>query len=1330
MFRRTYPLWLAMASFLLSAELALPQNPAKKLITRQIDESRLVPLAHNTHRLARAQFDRGTAPATLSMNRMLLVLNRSAERQQALNLFLAAQLDQSSTQYHNWLTPQEFGQRFGAADADIAKITSWLQSHGFQVGTTSSGRNLIEFSGTAAQVQQAFHTDIHQYVVNGKSHWANSSDPQIPDALTPVVAGIATLHNFRKSSQIASLKPNAARVEATGLRPHFTASDGTHALSPADFSILYNMGPLTANGIVGTGSTIAVVARSNIHLSDIQDFQNAFGVPSNLPQVVVNGRDPGDNEDGDEAEAVLDTSWSAALAPNATVKLVVSASTNTTDGVDLSEEYIVDHNLAEVMTESYGDCEANYTQAEAQFYSALAQQAAAQGITYTVAAGDSGATGCDDPGSVTVASGAVSVNVLAATPYNIAVGGTQFNENGNDSAYWGANNTSSFASAIGQIPEDAWNESCTTAQCGSNAGIWAGSGGASKLFTKPTWQAGVAGIPTDGARDIPDVSFTSASHDFYLLCLDGSCTSRRGQSTFSGVSGTSAATPAFAAVMALVVQATGARQGQAAANLYRLAAGEQLASCNGSNMSGPPALTCIFRDVTVGNNAVPGEAGYGTSTAQYQAGVGYDLATGLGSVDVANLVNNWNGTGVVTPQIRVGIESPSALNSTVIGLTTLSGWALADSGSVSSVVVSVDSVPYGNATYGIPRSDVCAVYNSANCPNVGWSFFLDTTALAAGGHRMALTVTSSTGQVYTASSTFTVANWTASNPITMSIDNPNPNSLAFSGTAYFGGWALSTLSAISQVVISVDGTSYGLADYGGNRSDVCNRRPGAAGCPNVGWNFALDTTKLRDGSHTVAITSLSAGGQSSTISQNFVVANTPGNPITISIDNPSAQNAALSGYAGLGGWAIAPAVPISSVAVAIDGVSYGNASYGGARPDVCRSHPGLPNCPNVGWNFGLDTTRLINGTHVLAITAYTAGGQSTLATRSFSVSNSSVASAILASIDTPGEQNSILLGPVTFSGWALDLNAAVDNVTVAVDGAVRGTASYGSSRPDVCALYPNAANCPNVGWTLEVDSTQLANGTHTVTITVVSGIDKNTVASVFTVENWATNNPMKVSIDTPNSQSGPLSGTLGIGGWAIDQISAIRSVAIAVDSVPLGNTSYGGDRSDVCNKMPALGCPSVGWNYSLDTTLFSDGTHTLAVTGTTTQGRSSTFTASFQTANAGTSPLRISIDTPSAGQLLTGISAIGGWALVRGGPTVVSVEILVDGVSNGTATYGGLRADVCARVSATGCPNVGWNYELDTSPFANGIHTLEARALSSDGKQFTSGTTFTIANQP
>ncbi len=1322
-------LWVVPLLLLLRAPAA---SQVRARIGGSIDDSALQRLPRNVHPLARAQYDQGAAPADLAMDRMLLVLNPGADAQKSLEAFLGSQQDRNSANYHKWLTPQQFGQQFGVADADIKKISGWLEANGFQVNSVSNGRNVIEFSGTAGQIQQAFHTEIHKYVVNGVSHWANATDPQIPAALGSVVAGVSTLYDFRKAPQIAAAKPQVAWMNGPGTKPQFTGSDGQYALAPGDFSTIYDINPLYQSGLTGTGITIAVVARTNINLSDITDFRNAFALSNNPPQIVVNGTDPGNLGDGDEEEAVLDTSWAGAIASSATIKLVVSASTSSTDGVDLSEEYIIDNNLADVMTESYGDCEANYTAAEGQFYASLAQQAAAEGITYTVASGDSGAEGCDDPGSETVATGPISVNVLAATPYDIAVGGTQFNENGNYSAYWNSSNDSTNSSALSYIPEDVWNESCTVAQCGSsNAGIYAGSGGASILFAKPSWQSGLAGIPDDGARDVPDVSMTSASHDFYLICLDGSCTERRGRSSFSGVSGTSAATPAFAGIMALIDQYASARQGQADSELYGLAASETVSACDASDAANPPASNCIFNDVTVGNNAVPGQAGYGTSTAAYQAGVGYDLATGLGSVNVANLVFNWNSGNVTKPQIRIGIEAPSSQNSSVIGLTTFSGWALGPSGSVTSVLISVDSVPYGNATYGASRTDVCALYSSPDCPNVGWSFLFDTSMIADGSHTMSATITTNTGQTYTASSAFTVANWTASNPMMMSIDVPNTNSSAFSGTAYFGGWAISGLSAISQVAVTVDGAPYGLADYGGNRSDVCNVHPGEAGCPYVGWNFMLDTTKLSDGMHSLAITPSTNGSQSSTLSANFTVANTPGNTITLSIDSPNSTSAAFSGYVGFGGWAIGTTAPISSIAMTIDGISYGTAILGGPRQDVCNTHPNRPSCPNVGWNFPIDTTQLVNGTHVLKIAASTASGQSTTAAQTFLVSNNPTASTVVIGIDVPSAQNSIQLGQTTFSGWAFSTNSLISAVTVAIDGTLYGTATYGSSRPDVCTTYPNEPNCPNVGWSLAVDTTHLANGVHTMTVTG-AGAQQNTLSSTFTVANWTTANPMKLSIDYPNSQSGSLSGSVNVGGWAIDTQAAVSKVAVSVDNLPVGSATTGAARADVCAIFAnAPGCPNVGWNYFLDTTLFSDGTHTLAVTGTTAGGQSATFTTSFQIANSSTSTLRASIDVPSSTQTLTGTSAIGGWALDQSGAQIVSVEILVDGVLNGTALYGGDRSDVCAHYStAGGCPNVGWNYELNTMPFANGTHTLGARATSTNGNQYTVSGTFSVANQP
>ncbi len=635
----------------LSSTATLAQSStAQARIISPVDESQRIILHGNVHPMARPEFDRGPAPPDLPMQRMLLVLKRSSEQEFALRKLLDDQQDKASPNFHKWLTPGDFGRQFGAADSDIQCVTGWLQSEGFQVTRISKGRSVIEFSGDAGQVQEAFHTAIHKFTVNGEEHWANASDPQIPAALAPVVAGVNTLHNFLKKPQVqvAPQRIKAKLVAGVPGKPPQVTFPGTpqmYALGPADFAKIYNVTPLLADGVTGSGVTIAVVARSNLFggAPDVLNFHSVFGLPSGNFTIVQDGPDPGDLGGGEEAEATLDATWAGAIAEASNVDLVVSASTNTSDGVDLSELYIIDNNVGQIMTESFGACEATATQAEATSLAQLAEQAAAQGITYLVSAGDSGAEGCDDPHSETTAQGPLSVNILASTPFTVAVGGTTFNENGQSSRYWNSTNSpDTFESVISYIPEDVWNESCSAAQCGAEAGIWSGGGGASVFFSKPSWQSGVTGIPSGGFRDVPDVSLTAAGHDPYLLCIEGSCIpNSQGEIEFAAVYGTSAAAPSFAGLMALVDQKSGSAQGQANYVLYRLAASATFSTCNASNTTTLPASTCVFNDVTAGNNAVPGEVGYGTGSAKYASGVGYDLATGLGSVNAENLANNW-----------------------------------------------------------------------------------------------------------------------------------------------------------------------------------------------------------------------------------------------------------------------------------------------------------------------------------------------------------------------------------------------------------------------------------------------------------------------------------------------------------------------------------------------------------------------------------------------------------------------------------------------------------------------------------------------------------------
>jgi hypothetical protein len=715
-FLRTLLFFAFFSLFVLRPPRTFAQTaPAPSRITQAVDEANLTLLKGNTYYLARAKYDRGAAPSSLPMARMLLVLQRSPQQESALEQLLDQQQDQSSPNYHQWLAPQQFGQQFGPSDQDIQKVASWLQSHGFQVEPISNGRTVIEFSGTAGQVQEAFHTSIHKYSVPTKAgaledHWANSTDPSIPAALAPVVAGINTLHNFpRKPMHVVSgvFKKNRNTGETKPVNPEFSFTCGTNqntnqpiicnGLGPFDFATIYNVLPLwngsPAPVIDGTGQTIAIIGETDVDMKDIENFRSLFGLPANDPVVVLDGPDPG-VVPGDETESDLDLEWSGAVAKGATIKFVTSATTNTTLGVDLSAQYAVDHNVAPVMSESYGICELGLGTAGNQFYNSVWQQAAAQGITAMVSAGDAGSAGCDSHGNPPPAPAEFGLQVsgFASTPYNVAVGGTDFNDLSNPTTYFSStNNPTTQLSAKSYIPEVPWNDSCTSQalvffgfpnnaleNCNDqqllNVNVFTvgGSGGKSACTTndgqdvtscsggyaKPSWQTGT-GVPSDGKRDIPDVSlFASAGFytgSFYIVCEADQtsgvyCDQDPQAFDFLAVGGTSASSPAFAGIMALVNQKTASRQGNANYILYKLAA-QSGASCTSS---GTPASTCVFYDITTGTNAMPcddtvpvpvncgtpGPDGIGILTG-YNSTAGYDLTTGLGSVNAANLVNKW-----------------------------------------------------------------------------------------------------------------------------------------------------------------------------------------------------------------------------------------------------------------------------------------------------------------------------------------------------------------------------------------------------------------------------------------------------------------------------------------------------------------------------------------------------------------------------------------------------------------------------------------------------------------------------------------------------------------
>jgi hypothetical protein len=682
----------------------IPQS-ASSLIVQPVDDALRTTLSGNVHPLARPEFDQGEAPADLTLGRMLMILKRSPQQEADLERLLEDQQDIHSPPYHQWLTPQQFGERFAPVASDIDAVTQWLTSKGFQVSQISKSRLIIEFSGNAAQVKQAFGTPIHSYVVNSEQHWANVKNPTIPTALAPVVAGINSLNDFRKQAQHTSLGTySAASRRLLSPSPAYTILEGSdgpneYALVPYDFAAIYDLLPLwtaTPTAINGAGQTIAIVGRSDINPADAPAFWSFFGldgVHAPKPTLVItyNGPNPGKNED--ESEADIDTQWSGAVAPGATISFVTSQSTTTTDGVDLSALYIVDNNLAPVMSESYGECEKSLGTSGVQFYSSLWEQAAAQGISVFVSSGDSGAAGCDSP-SLPAQSG-LQVNGIASTPFNAAVGGTDFNQYQTWSTYWNSTNAPiTYQSAKGYIPETSWNDSCTNAVLQYLSGgttnaeancnnsdfssllvTTGGGGGASSSWLKPVWQTGT---PSDNARDLPDVSLFAGNgflDSYYFVCqsdvYEVGC--QFGSGSFLGFGGTSVASPQFAGIMALINQKTGSAQGIPGLTLYKLAT-QQPTAFHDVPAGSTIAMPCVTGSLNCVTNT-KGDA-YGILSG-YNTGTGYDLATGLGSVDIADLVNKW--------------QSVSFTSSTTV--LTLNGGAAVDIAHGAPLPFSIDVTP-------------------------------------------------------------------------------------------------------------------------------------------------------------------------------------------------------------------------------------------------------------------------------------------------------------------------------------------------------------------------------------------------------------------------------------------------------------------------------------------------------------------------------------------------------------------------------------------------------------------------------------------------------------
>ncbi len=703
---------LTLAVFPLSLHAAVQNR-----ITASVSNSSTISLQGNIHPLALRSQDLGEAPADRALESLTLRFSMTADQQMALSQLLLDQQDSNSSRYHQWLTPEQFGEQFGLSSDDLAKVSSWLTAQGFTVTGTAQSATFITFTGTVATAERAFHTSIHTLSLNGEQHVANVAEPWLPAGIAGVVSSITGLNDFR-------LQPRAhARVvqvpAQTQANPLYTSSvSGNTYIAPGDYYTIYDINPLLTSSINGNGITIAVMGQTDLGVSDVAAFRSASGLSANPPTLKLYGTDPGISKN-DVDEAQLDVEWSGAVAPSATILYVYSK-----DAFNTSLTQAIDNNLAPVISISYGDCESGFGSTTVNSYNQLFQQANAEGITVVGPGGDSGATDCDS--QTTSAKGGLAVDFPASSPYVTGVGGTMFHENG--TVYFGSTNNSNGGSALSYIPEAVWNE--TVAGGGE---LSAGGGGSSIYFTKPTWQIGT-GVPADGSRDVPDISLDAAYiHDAFLFCASGFCTNgfRNSSGYLDTIGGTSAAAPSFAGMLALVEQKIGSRIGNANPTIYGLA--------NSSYYSN------VFHDVTIGNNDSPCTTGSPNCASGgsigYNATIGYDLASGWGSVDAFNLASDWTLGGTTGGGSTIGSATSTTTITATTSTATQCGTTTGTPVNLTVQVTGASGTPTGTVQFAV---DGVAVSNPVTLSSGAAAYALSTTSLTAGNHTVTATYSGNT----------------------------------------------------------------------------------------------------------------------------------------------------------------------------------------------------------------------------------------------------------------------------------------------------------------------------------------------------------------------------------------------------------------------------------------------------------------------------------------------------------------------------------------------------------------------------------------------------------
>ncbi len=791
-----------------------------------IDAGRTVALKGNVHPMAQLRFDQGPVEPDFRIGYITLMLKKTDAQQAALEQLLQQQQDPASPNYHDWLTPEQYADRFGLSQHDLDTISAWLQSEGFTVEYVARGRNWLAFSGTAGQVRATFHTEVHRYRVDGEMHFAAAAEPSLPASLAPVVAGFLGLDDFYPKAPTHPLPAN-------------TSGTGMHTLVPDDIATIYDLTKLDQAGFKGAGQTIAIVGQSAVDPADIQGFRKLYNLPTLNLQTKAYSTDPGIT--GDLAEADIDLEWAGAVAQDAALIYIYGTS------ADVAASYAIDNNLAPVVSESFTYCEATLSSSATSSYRSEAQKANTQGITWLASSGDSGAAGCDKSFSSKQATAGLTVAFPASIPEVTAVGGTEFNEG--SGRYWNTTNGPNGGSAISYIPEMAWNDTAV------QGGLAATGGGASSAYPKPVWQTG-SGVPSDGARDVPDISLDASNdHDPYNVLTGGN---------WELYGGTSVSTPEFAGIVArlsqyLVANKVQSKPGVGNINptLYRLAQGA----------SNP------FHDIAVGNNIVPCAQGTPDCTAGqlgYSAGAGYDLTTGLGSVDAYNLVTRWNSTPGIGTTTTVTANPTNIL---ATGSTTLTATVSASTGSAT---------PTGSVSFTLGGTLLGTANLSGSGTTAAATLIISGSRLTAGSNT--ITASYGGGNGFIASFGYVTVSLTGPVVVTTTTVTANPTSITAGGsTALTATVRAASGSAMptGSVVFTLGSKPLGATNLSGSGTTATA-------------SFTVNASQLTAGNNTITAAyggSTGFGASSGSVTVSLSVPAVPSNVIPSVWPNPVFQQA-------------------------------------------------------------------------------------------------------------------------------------------------------------------------------------------------------------------------------------------------------------------------------------------------------------------------------------------------------------------------------------------------------------------------------------------------------